>query len=145
VVHEADAHRADQYSSHPENPYCADDLERQCGDGRIQCDDVERQPFIHELNGEDVVVEDHTDLILDHEDVREVQRDLGDEQIDDGREPQHQVGRIAVATQPPYRPPKGEHRTADHQQFQHRQGPVGQHQRVTDVHEPGSIHAREIA
>lgn len=49
VVDEPDADRTDDDSTVPEDTETADDFEREGDDGRVQRDDVERQPVEQEL------------------------------------------------------------------------------------------------
>ena len=96
VVDESDADRSHDDAAVAEHSEAADDLECQRDHRGIQRHDVERQPLEQELDGEGVVREHHSETVFDAEDVREVQRDLDDEQVDDGGEPQRQVGRVTV-------------------------------------------------
>ena len=92
-----------------------------------------------------VVREHHSDLVLDTENVWEVQRYLDHQQVDHRREPQDQVGRIAVAAHSAHRPPQRKRGARDHHQLEHRQRPVGQRERATEMDERGRVLTREIA
>ena len=73
---------------------------------------------------EDVVGEHRVDMVGDAERAGKVQRRLDDEQIGDRAEPQHQVRRVVVASQPDDRVAQCQHGADDHGDFQDRQGPV---------------------
>ena len=125
VADERDGDRSDECASGPEDPEHANDLVGQRGQGRIDGDDVERQAVPHELHREDVVGEDEAVLLVQSEPLREVQRRLGDEQVDERREPQRQIDRVPAAV-PAHGVHEREDRAGDDQQLEHRHRPVGQ-------------------
>ena len=95
------------------------------------------KPLVQELDGEDVVVEHHPDLVLDAEHLREVQRDLGDEQIHDRARTTAPgwSGRLRVgAGEPPTTAPAPRRTTII--SLEYRQGPVRQPERVAEVNPP---------
>jgi hypothetical protein len=71
------------------------------------------------------VGEDETVLLVQAEPLREVQRRLGDEQVDEGREPQRQVDRVPAPI-PAHGVHEREDRAGDDQHLEHRHRPVGE-------------------
>ena len=78
VVHEPDADGAHHDAAIAEDVQAADDLVSQRDHGWIQGHDVQRKPLEQKLDREGVVREHDSELSLDPEDVREVQRYLDD-------------------------------------------------------------------
>jgi len=66
----------------------------------------------------------------DAERAGKVERRFDDEQVSNGAEPEHEVGRVVVAAQSDDRVHQREDCAGDHRQFQDRQCPVLQRERV---------------
>jgi hypothetical protein len=72
---------------------------------------------------------DETGVAVDAEPLREVQRRLDQEEVDQRGEPERQVRRVAGA-QPPYGVDQRQHGPDHDQQLEHRHRPVGEVERV---------------
>ena len=139
---EGDGDRTGERPAAAEDPERPHDLVGELADHRVERDDVERQPVRHELHGELVVGEDEAVLLVEAEPLREVQRRLRHEEVDQRSPPQRQVDRITRAV-----PAKGVHqredRAADDQHLEQRHRPVGECPRRTDRDHRGDVVAVE--
>ena len=99
---------------------------------RVEAEDVERQPIEEEPDGEPVVHEDRRDVVLQPEGLREVQRRLQDEDVDDGGEPDPEPDRVAAA-QRRDRVGQGQHGEPDEDDLDEGHRAVGEVARVADV------------
>ncbi|UUO00821.1 hypothetical protein M4D79_18830 [Mycolicibacterium novocastrense] len=130
---ETDTDGPDEDAAVAKHAEAAHDLVGEHRHRRVQRNDVERQPIIEELHGEDVVREHRADGVIDTERCREVQRRLDDQKVQNGREPEHHVHRITVASQPAQCPPQRQRSTEDDEELEDGQRPVRQPEGVAQV------------